>query len=563
MGRKKKEVIEEIKKDDNVTEEVAIEKTTSISKEEILDAVDVVSKEAKKEIRKEKSSNFFKELGAFLVIVLIIGGIVFGTYYWYKNIYEPNKNVVNNEKIDESTKMKLVTVEASDYFDILDNKYVVFTDGDYVTKVTDIKGNILFEGEVEGTYNYLDSSDNLYVVSYDEGDYSNKVTVNKLVSNKFEEVIVLAKDNVYFRPVLYNYEILIGFAGYNTNSDNYFDEAANDDYFYALGDEEVAIGEYHFVGDGSVDYMYGDIFTSSDKYIVIAKDLESNPKYGLYDISKKEIILDASYNELISVSQDAFIAMNDNKVGIINSKSEKLVNFDYDFIAPFDNHFVVSKNNKLAIMDNEYNLITGFVFDFDDNNGKLKYEYRLCCSEFNTVYSYKIGDKYVLNNHYIAERYRYDSDYIYVIDSKGDYEEIEASHFVSDFRMIYSYYEGVFKFYNEDLSLKYEIDLNDFDKYKPSLSDYGIVSLVNDNTLEFVNEYYFSYEDGKSIENVLDWSYEAGNAKIVYDAANNEYVLTIGDDEKIMDKVVSVDILEDGSFYLYSSEGFYSVQRSE
>lgn len=565
MGRKKKEIIKdvEIVKEDNI-EEVKIDEqdlTSNISKEEVLDAVNNVSKEAKKEIRKEKSRNFFKELGAFLVIVLIIGGIGFGTYYWYKNYYQPNKNVVKEDQIDESTKMKMVSIDVTDDIVVLDDKYVILSDDSIVNKVLDIKGNVLFEGEIEGTDYYLDKTDNLYVVSYEDGDYSNKAVVNKLVSDKFEEVITLSRDNIYYNAVLYNNK-LIGFVGFNANSDNYFDEAENNDVYYALGDNEVEVGEYHFVGDTNVDYLYDDIVTASDKYVVVSKKIDSKLKYGLYDISNKEIIIDATYDNLIAVGKDEFIAVKDNKVGIINSKSEKLVDFEYDFIAPFEKHFVVSKNNKMAIMDAEHNLITGFVFDFDDYNGKLKYEYRLCCSEFNTIYSYKIGDKYVLNNHYMANRYRYESDDIYVIDSKGDYEVIEASDFVSFDGMVYSYYDGVFKFYNEDLTLKYEIDMNKFDNYKPSINDSGVLELINDNTISFANKYYFNYEDGSLVDGLQEWSYKVGNATLEFDVEKYGYKLTIGDKTIKIDSV-DVHVLEDGTFYLYTLDNFFSVQRSE
>ncbi|MBQ8659598.1 MAG: hypothetical protein IJ475_02005 [Bacilli bacterium] len=559
MGRKKKnEISTEV---NEIQENIDV---TKVSKEVALDAVEIVSKEAKKEIRKEKGKRFFGEVRAFFLIVLIVGGIVLFTWYWYKNIYEPNKNVQTNEVIDENTKFELVSLKAEDDFFVLEDTYVIFYEREEVNKVTDIRGNVLFEGEVIGDSYYLDKDNNLYVVSYESGDYSNKAIVNKLVDGKFEELITLGRDNVFYSAVLYN-DRLIGFTGYNTNTDNYFDEADNNDVYYALGKEEVEIGEYHLIGDEILITIDQDVYTHSNDYIVISKIINSKEKYGLYDLNENKIVIEAEYDDLIAVSNDAFIAVKDGMSGVIDSKSKKIVDFLYDFIAPFDGHFVVSKNDKMALMNANYEFITKFEFEYEESDFKVDYDYRNNYFTFNTVSSYKIGDKYVLNNHNMALDYDYEyyDENIYVINSDGSYDTVEAEAFVYSDDLIYSYLDGVYTFYNDDMSEKYSIDMNEYDKYKESVLDYGVVELFNRNTLILINDYYFNYEDGNEVDSILEWKHEVGNVVVNYDVESESYIVYIDGDSGTKVDAVVIDMLEDGTFYFRTKDEYVTIKRSE
>lgn len=231
-----------------------------------------------------------------------------------------------------------------------------------------------------------------------------------------------------------------------------------DKYFlYNLKTKEIKdVGEY--AGLSNEDSAEID-----NGIIIIHKHNSESIKYGALDFELKEII-PCEYDELITASPELLIAKKDKKYGLIDTKNNVVVDFNYKKILPltgFKSFGSYSKLNSLV--------------DFDKNINK----YTVALTEQN---------KYIL------------------IDNKGN--EISLGYDIAEYRKntegedhdstdqgrVVSQYNGVtyIRHYDNKTNVKIISDLD----------GNSIINNVNNNG--FINGYCVSYDNNAFTNNLLD-----------------------------------------------------------
>lgn len=515
----------------STVKEIKKEKKEKVKKEEKIN-----------DIKKEKIIKVLDEIKAFLLIALILFIVVFGGYYWYTHFYNENHNNARGEVLEkEVMDYKVVKVTASEgrTLRLLNEKYLVEATDDTIYKVTDLKNNVLFEGEAEYTDYYLGLNNEFYVVSTEEDSFVNAVTLYQLKDSQFETLKVLREEGAYYAPIKYcdlkekEECYLIGFTAVIET----IDEEMNDvkkSLIYTLSGSEFELKDYQFYGD-SVTLKKGarDVITFDQKYIIISS-IEDKNKFGLYDIENNKVIIKPQYEGLYTNKEDEYIAIKNKKYGIITKSLKKIVDFQYDFIDKNDSYYVVSKNNKMAIMNEDYKLVTDFAFDYQGSSSNILYNYLNDGMSFKTFAIQKVLDNYVLtiNNNEYLEKLNYDKHETYFINKNGEYKTIVANEFyVGDKKeLIYGYdkEKRVYTFYNQNLEEKFKIDISGYD-----YEERAIVSLVNANTLKIKldSEIYYDYETGEEIEEIKDSDATIDDVKVFFNGRNKEISYKVDDKE--------------------------------
>lgn len=561
------------KEDKTTSKNKKVKKNNKIINEEPKDKkkdlqVRDVQRDAKAENKKEKKKRFFEELRSFFILLVVILAVVFGVWYWYTNVYDKKDNIPakKEENVVNQYKSYKYTVASNHKLDVLNDKYVIEYDDDYIYKVMDVKTNVLFEGEEEFDF-YIEGSDgNIYIVLDSEADTENIVNIYKLDNKKFTEVKELFVENVYFVPIQYeeikgsgNY-ITLGFTGTRYSYDTELNEE-NTTFVYSLDGDEYELDNYQLIGDTKGNNSYESIVTyNKDKIIFYVSETYSDKSYGLLKLSDGEVIIKPQYDGLYTNGSN-YIAVKDGKAGIITDKLKKIVNFDYDFIADYGTYYVVSKNNKMAIMDEKYNLVTDFVFDYQASSNNVSYVY----NGVNTFDSYKINDKYILsiNNLELDNNLQYDKSETYIINKNGKYTTIEANKFFvnSSSGLIYAYSNSsrVVTLFDSELNELYKINLNNYD-----FSGLPKVKLINGNTLEIKldSSIYYDYETGEEINDIKDFSALINDITINYDKKNKKLIYS-SDDKEIANIDVDIDDIDNMNFIELNEKEFYYATDSQ
>lgn len=528
MSRKKeKEVKNELEKVEEVKEE-KVEKKEDKQVEE------------KKETPK-KASKFFSEFKAFLGIVLIIGLLILGGWYWY-NHQNPRKgkepkDVITSSKIGYNYTL----ISSKNDMNIYYNKYVIDKTDDGYLKIMTLDGSTLYEGQASEYDSFILGYDNnLYFIKDDDAENENIITLYRLDNKEITKVFEIYDSDIYLDQIVYcdseGFDYLIGFAG----SEKYSDGEVKT-VIYSLDGNKEELDGYEIIGDSLRTGAGEEFRTANPSYISFG-----NAKVqGLYDLDKMEVAIDPSYDELKSTHNNSFIVIKNNKTGIINEKQKKLVDFEYDFIDYNVDFYVVSKNHKLAIMNKDYKLVTGFDFDY---LGNQEYKSKLCCAEYNTFAAYKIGNKYLLvtNINASGEDFIYSKNEAYIINSDGKYETVpETGYGITDNSVyFYSSNDKKISFYNHNLEHMYDLDYTDYDVDINDLYFTKVQNALHEETLDL----YYNATTGEELENFFP-VYENMNIKIEY--KNEKYIVYV--DDKVVEKIDG----EAGFNIININKGFY------
>ena len=200
--------------------------------------------------------------------------------------------------------------------------------------------------------------------------------------------------------------------------------------------------------------------------------------------------------------------------------------------------------------------------DVSINNG---YVYRDSLFRINSFASFKIDDGYVLVNKITGQDgYGYLSDELIYVENKENIKILKDKEFFGyeDILYSYSFKDGKLVIYNNDLEVKYSIDLSSYD-----YEDYPSVMLVNGNTIMVTldSQLYFDYESGQEIDNILDVTYNIGNLELQY--TNKDNTVTVYEGDKVIasyeyDPLVykkPYNMIDDESFYFMDDENFVKI----
>lgn len=510
----------------------------------------------------DKGNKIFGEIKAFLILVIIIGLIGGGTWYWYTHFYDANKNKTTEttpESKDEYKVISYVSKEKNHDLFVL-GEYLIERTENHVVKVMDLSTNVLYDDKIECSDVYLGIDNKLYFVLDESGDYENSITLYRLEDKKIVEVQTIENLGVYYSPLVYEKSDtieLIGFAGSLENQTDDGD-SSNKEYIVLLDGTSMELENATLFGNTKNLGTSEPIKTSSSQYIITVHKVGEKDLFGLYDLKNKKVIIEPSYDVLKEAGNDRYVAVKNGKAGIINAKREILVDYKYDFIDVNDGFFVVSKDKKLAIMNDQYKLVTDFAFDYqgDSEIGDIEYGYYLCCSSINSFEAYKVGDKYVLiTNVGDYGYYNYDKHTAYFIEPDGSSKEIEERYLDVKGNFIYSEIgDNKFVVYDEDLNEKYNIDLTKYDY------DIYYLNLINGNTIVAYsdnNEVYMDYKTGEEIKSMMSFEKNIDTFQLKY--ANNKLVIKTSEKNEIS---FDVNDFNYDSFVKLDDKHYYYINES-
>ncbi len=504
MARKKKtEVLEEkkakkiskeeLKEKEEFKEEIREEIEEEV-KEEILDGGSVMPK---------RKVFFWSEFKSLLIIILIIGVISLGGWYWYTHMNPRKSDPIIKQGEAEKLGYNYTVYSSKNKMDVIYGKYIIDAKDNVLYRIMDLDGKVLFEGEQEYSYVYLGVDNNIYVIKDEDAENENVLTLYKLGAEGLENISKMYETEIYLSPIVYSDrkddEYLLGFAGLE-----YSESEDKKTFIYSLTGDKNELEGYTLLGDTQITGAGQEFVTRNKKYISFGKEKE-----GLYNLETNEVAIPATYDHIYATYNNSFVAVKNGKAGIINEKQKKLTSIEYDFVDINNGFYVVSKNKKLAIMDEKYKLVTDFVFAYQGD----KYNYKPCCMETNSFAAYKRGSKYLLITNKLNSDVEYSKNEAYLISSDGKYETIKEDNYELIDEDIYLIQkdEAKVRFYDKALNFKYEIDLSsyDFDLDDIYFDKAGNTLLIPEKGI------YFNYTSGEELEN-KEVIYENMNVKLEY-----------------------------------------------
>lgn len=194
-------------------------------------------------------------------------------------------------------------------------------------------------------------------------------------------------------------------------------ECKYSDIKHVSGDDLYAVKEngtwklVNKAGDKNIGIDYGDIKSINGENMVVV----NSGKYGIYGTDKSEKVK-CEYQKIKYAFLDFYIAQKDNKYGVINSKGEVLVQFEYnnleynkeaDYIEGSkendENSYLIDRNLELKLTGKNPTVYNGYIRINIDNEYKfynLKFEAKSNRDAFlnNTLYVAKNDGKYGLVN---------------------------------------------------------------------------------------------------------------------------------------------------------------------
>lgn len=518
-------------------------------------------------VEESKTSNFWSELKAFFLIILIVGVIVGGGFILFKYVkpLESKKTDTQEEtKVTENKEYKTVVYKPGEdnYLSVIDNEYIIEYRDSTLYKLLDMDGNVLFNGTESYSEILMGVDDELYLthVGGNQEQDNTSLSVYKFVDKELVEVFTADDEGYLFTTLIYNNNgtnYLLGVVGEKLSDD---DSIEVESILYTLDNKREEIKDVRIHGEDPFRLAVDQPIVTFNKDYVIVKDTHDEYKYGVYDIKNSKVVLNTKYKELYTTSAGDYIAIKDKKSGLVNVKSKILIDFKYDFIYDANGFYVVGKDKKLGILDANFKEVIKptFVYQHVDNAG---FNYRLCCGAVNSFDAYKYKDKYILtvNAYELSYGINYKVHETYVIDSKGEYLTIGANEFAITDDFIYAYDKDakIYTIYDEYFAKKYSIDISKYD-----FEDGPYIKLVNDNTIvvSLDTELYYDYATGEEIESIKDATFTVDKIEFKYVSKDKKVSL------KVNGEVVGTyeyEPINDDSFYHKKGDKIYYYVTSD
>ena len=305
-----------------------------------------------------------------LIIILFATGVIGGSKTNPED-KEPDSEDVT--PIDPDTKEETIEVASkTSYF--LDDNYLYVEDGNN-RYITGLEGNVVLKldkkyGLSQGSTNYL-----TYIES-NEAKYTNFI-IKKVDGDRVIDLIKLEPEGSS-GTLIDNKNNLVGV--YDKDGSRLHVITNNVSKVIDLGSNMI----YSFsIAEGEPKYLY------NSRYAVI---LGNDNKYGLYDVKDEKILIDPSYEGLIYLYSDVFVAVKDGKSGLVNTNNKVLLDFDYDYITYANGLYFVGYQEKIHIFNSKYEEIGEpiEVSDYDDLT------YYPCCGSVNSFEVKAFKDKVII-----------------------------------------------------------------------------------------------------------------------------------------------------------------------
>lgn len=222
--------------------------------------------------------------------------------------------------------------------------------------------------------------DDLYIVSRNNQSFA----IEKIVEGKAVSIFKKTANGTG----------LISNVGFYTDGGKklYFFE--NDSY------REVSLSDgiqmYSFSSDDGEDkYMAGEnlIFTQN----VLGK-------LGLYRVDNKQELIKPIYDELVRAKEGIFVAVKNEKAGIIDMNGKVLLDFRYDVLEPAGDYYIAGTGNSIVLLDSNYKEIPSSTLRVNRLN---QYQYHSCCSYESPFYTFVFASKFFVATASVGNSYTY------------------------------------------------------------------------------------------------------------------------------------------------------------
>ena len=441
--------------------------------------------EEKKENGKPKNNN---KLLIIIILILLILLIITGAILLTKNSSSEEKNEENevSDKEEKQDDKKVIELKGNLYLD----KYQV------VDKENEIVIMDLSEKEIakfDKDYRIYETNNKLYAVK-DGND--KKVVVKELVNDKFEDVWNLDKSDYDSFEFVYDGDKLIGLTLEKNNEES---------KLYLLdGKRELTLKDFiiysHTLAAGDGRYVY------KDNAITV-----NNNKYGLYDLKNGKELIKPKYDLMKYLDDGIYVAIKDNKAGVIDINDNTLLDFNYKVIEKQGDYYIVDKNDSIQVLDSKFKEIEGASLKI----GSFEhYLYYLCCMNVNdfTTYNFK-GNLIVQNGTGRGE----DADFYYLdkdankltLLGKGDIKIEDNYLFLkkTDSTLITVY----------DSNLKKVVEIN-----RPNGIIFNDFNIFLDNVLVADGKYFYSFKTGENFGDIKLFKKTYGDYEVSFNKTDEE-----------------------------------------
>ena len=120
--------------------------------------------------------------------------------------------------------------------------------------------------------------------------------------------------------------------------------------------KEIDLGKLYLLktGDSLTSKIYGG------RYVIVSNDKNNSVtdgkkySYGVYDIVDNKTLITPKYETVVYLHDDLFIAVKDDKSGIINTSDSVKLDFKYDVVEYANGLYFVGNNETLRVLDKNF-----------------------------------------------------------------------------------------------------------------------------------------------------------------------------------------------------------------
>lgn len=524
------------------------------------------SKEDKEIIKETKEEDFFDEkdkkknvtiivLVAVVVLLLII--VLFfllsggkkdsngGNSNDSNNQNESGENNNDNNDDGDSDISKLIKEEDYDYSkgSVYLNKYVYVPAKTGNKKViTDLEGIILYSSK-ESYFKVQESGNYIYIIHLkSDGNYVIKSIKDSKASDVFSgKAAGLLKE--------INTDKIVGL---------YKDEG-NKTTIYLLNGTNYDTYEI----DGIVPSLYG-LAEGEDKYIYNGKYIitAASSKNGLYDIKNKKQIISNTYDKIEFLHDDIFVAVKDNKAGVINKDNKVLLEFNYDFVTYSNKLYFIGDGNKLYVYDNNFKNL-----NIDLNVSSLKdFTYHPCCGDSNPFRLMEFKSNVVVE---IGFQHQESKEYV-VIDKNNNVVNLGygRAKVIDNYLFKSSEDDNLVVVYDEALKPKCSIDVGEKN------IDLERAYIYLNTTLVINNNRLYNLADGTSKGNAKQFRRISQEYDIKINSSSEYGKVIVSSNEEVLKELDNVSVEEflkaknngvtvTKEYFIYNAGGVVILKRTQ
>lgn len=465
----------------------------------------------KNEMNQKKRKTIFIIIG---VIVLLIIAVLFFVFSGKSSNNEENSSD-NNGNNNENNNQENNGVIPYSGVDTIFGEYI-YNSSNGVIK--DLDGKEI--ARADSGFNLVKGQNTLYEVKFSDKN----VKVKAFESGKFNEILDANFDKSDNKGLVVNTK--------NSVVGVYFDT----DYSSIL---------YIFGNSGAkrIDLKDKFIYTHAlgadeDKYVYddnIIVTINEENLYGLYDINKDKEVVSPSYKVLHYMGSKKYVAVKDDKAGIIDKNGKVLLDFKYMFIEKDGNYYLAGKDNKLIVLDSNYKEIGAEleIINLD------KYEYVLCCMNKNPFTAYNF------NNNLIVQDGGYGPVDFYYLDKNNNFVELAKEANIE----LFDNYLLVLK---DEIITVYDKNMKEVSKITLESDEYFIKTVFLNSVVIFEklndssNHKFYNINTGEELKTISTFrrTYSGYEVKFIVEK-DNKGTLIISKDEEELGKLL------DASFDAY------------